>query len=434
VRSTEGNKVQQPGRPADNPFEVRRLAALILFLALPVPAADAAELPACPAALHDSYLAQGPDGARYPTWHPPVVRNPATGADCAFGHEHGRDPRRSKLWRTLVSHENRRGARRRGPAFGYAAAAFNRWRGPAAEARVEDHFGYKVEWQNNVRLKRSNLASDGNSDHPTALRTRCDFLAIIHQGTHSPDALRNNLHELHYYARCTDGTKLAATVMSAIGEPGGFVRSCDKQTRIRVAAPTPADSPRGGGVRFIPDATCIDRHVLVGKGRYSDYSGGLYEDWVTANYLRTADGRQLAYFDPHFAVFNPARYHDASAPNALARTAGICWLESGDRRARGGACDAMAPLTSTPLAFDDPRSGFDGSHRETYFNQTSVANRDGRATWWTDPLGGNAAAKPFPGAIAQHLCRLDNSARPTLESQAFGATRPYGGRGVHAPN
>lgn len=41
----------------------------------------------CTQAIHDSYSVVGPDGLRYPTWHPPV--DPATG--CTFGHEHGRD-------------------------------------------------------------------------------------------------------------------------------------------------------------------------------------------------------------------------------------------------------------------------------------------------------------------------------------------------------
>src|SRR5690606_6377513 len=43
----------------------------------------------CSAEIHNSYFVVGPDGTRYPTWHPP--EDEATG--CSFGHEHGRDPR-----------------------------------------------------------------------------------------------------------------------------------------------------------------------------------------------------------------------------------------------------------------------------------------------------------------------------------------------------
>ena len=80
------------------------------------------------------------------------------------------------------------------------------------------------------------------------------------------------------------------------------------------------------------------------------------------------------------------------------------------------------------------RSPFDGAHREVYFNQTTVANEGGPRHWWTDPYGGNASEERFPGAICQLVGPSDNTSRPTLESQAFGSSRDYGGRGVHAPN
>ena len=63
-----------------------------------------------------------------------------------------------------------------------------------------------------------------------------------------------------------------------------------------------------------------------------------------------------------------------------------------------------------------------------------MRNEDGPRRWWTDPYGGNATTQPFPGAVCQLVASAANSSRPTLESQAFGADRPYGGRGVHAPN
>ena len=48
----------------------------------------------CTVEVHNRFTAIGPDGKRYPTWHPPV--DPSSG--CSFGHEHGRDPRGSDLY------------------------------------------------------------------------------------------------------------------------------------------------------------------------------------------------------------------------------------------------------------------------------------------------------------------------------------------------
>jgi hypothetical protein len=385
----------------------------------------------CPAALHDSFAVTGPDGRRYPTWHPPTVTDPATGRPCTFGHEHGRDPHGSDLWpwiQQVMAHEGH--AADAGIPFGYANEALSEWeaaRGRPEVMRHEDHVGHKIEWANDVVLDWSTPQGRVRSDPPIT----CDFLVKLHQGTHSKDAFSMNLHELEYFVRCTDGTALAATVMAAIGTQGRFVRSCDKQTTVVVATPL-EPVVAGTGVRFIPDRSCVDQKVLVPAGSFSDFSGGLYEDWVTANYLRTPDGGQLAYFDPHFAVFNPSRYHDPTRPGLVGRTVDACSESVDGRRARGGACDGLP----AGVTWDDPRSPFNGAHRETYFNQTTLANAGGPTIWYTDPFGQRAARTPFPGSVRQFVASV-RSARPApLESQAFGADRPYDppGSGVHAPN
>ena len=51
----------------------------------------------CTKAQHDAYSVVGPDHKLYPTWHPPI--DPVTG--CSFGHDHGRDPRGSALYREV---------------------------------------------------------------------------------------------------------------------------------------------------------------------------------------------------------------------------------------------------------------------------------------------------------------------------------------------
>jgi len=80
----------------------------------------------CTPAIHDAYSVVGPDAKRYPTWHPPI--DPVTG--CSFGHEHGRDPRGSKLYAAV------------GPIpFGYANEQLDTW--DPANPRHEDHVGHK---------------------------------------------------------------------------------------------------------------------------------------------------------------------------------------------------------------------------------------------------------------------------------------------------
>jgi hypothetical protein len=384
----------------------------------------------CPAWLHDTYSVIGPDGKRYPTWHPAQTTNPATGQLCYFGHEHGRDPAGSDLHDWVRSHYAAPGrAAQAGLPFGVTNEALDAFAAanPGFSTRHEDHVGHKVEWENDVQLQRT-LGGDR-----VAIGVSCDFLVKIHQGSHSKDALGNNVHELLYAVRCSDGTALIASKLSAFGAPNSFVRSCDKSTAL--SAGTSHSLPSGGGTRLIPDRECVEEHLLVPSGQFSEYSLGLYEDWISSNHLRRPDGSQLAYFDPHFAVFNPSRYAAASPAGSIARVLDVCFETepgTGDT-ARGGYCEEAQGYASL-VSWDSPLSGFDGSQREVYFNQTEVRNPGGPTRWYTDPYGGGALQQPFPGAICQLVGSVDNSRPYPLESQAFGAGRGYTAPGVHAPN
>src|SRR5260370_1317435 len=157
----------------------------------------------CTAAQHDAYSVVGPDHKRYPTWHPPI--DPVTG--CSFGHDHGRGPRGSALYREV------------GPIpFGYANEQLDVY--DPLTTRHEDHFGHKIEWQNNVPMHFGSNTGGAKFD------VHCDVLTKLHQGTHSKDAFTNNLHELVYHIRCTDGTELHIRMLAATGRPGLFTRSC----------------------------------------------------------------------------------------------------------------------------------------------------------------------------------------------------------------
>ena len=367
----------------------------------------------CTKDIHDRYSVVGPDGKLYPTWHPAV--DPATG--CHFGHEHGRDPHGSALYASVGA-----------VPFGVANEALDTW--DPSGMRHEDHVGHKIEWENGVQLQQS-----VNGVRQT-IGVSCDFLTKIHQGTHSKDAFTNNLHELAYHVRCTDGTELHATIMVAFGAPGEFVRSCDKTTVIVAGVPTPANSPSGSGVRFIPDRSCIDQFILVPAGQFSLFGQGLYEDWISGNHLTTAAGQELAYFDPHFAVFASSRYYESTLANLTGRSLDACYEAEGNGDvAAGGACAASTSSgQDLDVTWDDPRSTLNGLTREVYFNQTTIVNPAGPTIWYTDPFGGHASTTAFPGSVRQMIASVDNRRAFPLESQAFGATRSYGGNGVHAPN
>lgn len=283
-------------------------------------------------------------------------------------------------------------------------------------------------------MNQCNRPASNGCFESTPTNVTCDFLMKVHQGTHSKDAFANNVHELAYFVQCTDGTKIAATKMVPFGRPGEFMTTCDKNRTIRVGSAVPSNSPTGGGVRFISDARCVDENIYVASNQFSNFSLGLYEDWVSSNYLVTPGGRTLAYFDPHFAVFTPSRYYDPTKPDNVGRSIDTCYgTGTYGELARGGECDVVKQY-SDRITYDDPRSPMNGVHREFYFNQTWIDNAGGPTTWYTDPYGGNASTSSFAGAIALYISNTDNYNKTIYESQAIGSNRYYGGNGVHAPN
>jgi hypothetical protein len=366
----------------------------------------------CTAAQHDAYSVVGPDHKRYPTWHAPI--DPATG--CSFGHDHGRDPRGSALFREVGA-----------IPFGYANEQLDVY--DPLTTRHEDHFGHKVEWQNDIAMHFGSDAADA------LFAVRCDVLTKLHQGTHSKDAFTNNLHELAYHIRCSDGTELHITMLAAIGEPGQFVRSCDGAT-VAVGPATPPNSPSGGGERIIPDRTCVDRDILVPTGQFSNF-GTLHESWQTSNVIRRDDGHTLAFFNPYFQVSRPSRFYDAALVGITGRPIDVCYeVTPTGERARGQDCDVSTGSgTITGVTFDDPRSVFDGVARVVDVNSNFVANASGPEVWYTDPFGRHGRPQPFPGSIRQFIARIDND-RGGLElaGPTIGRNRDYGGPRVHAPN
>ena len=352
---------------------------------------------------HDRFSVIGPDGRLYPTWHPPT--DPLTG--CTFGHEHGRDPRGSDLY-DLVGDI----------PFALANEAMESWDG--AMPRHEDHFGHKIEWENDIQLNVGEGAG-------AIIEVTCDVMTKLHQGTHSRDAFTNNLHEVVYHIRCNDGTRVHATLMAAIGTAGELESSCDRRD-ILVGTPSPPDSRSGGGRRIIPTADCVEQHVLVPEGQSSNF-GQIRESWEISGRIRTANGRTLFSFNPYYQVFNPSRYYDPSAEGLVGRPHLDCLNEVDGRRARGEMCELSASVAN----HDQPGSAFDGAHRMVDINANRVSNEGGSEIWYTDPFGGNGQTEPFPGSVLQFVSATDNSGFDT-HGPTIGRSRPYGGSGVHSPN
>jgi hypothetical protein len=297
-----------------------------------------------------------------------------------------------------------------------------------ANPRHEDHVGHKVEWENDIAMRvDSDVASP-------LFDIRCDVLVKLHQGTHSKDAFTNNVHELVYHIVCNEGTAMHITMLTAIGKPGEFVRSCDGSTHVTVGAPTPLNSPHGGGQRLIPDRECVLEHMLVGSTRTSNLSAALHESWQTSNQVRREDGHTLASFDPYFQVPFPSRFYDAAAPALVGRPMDMCYTtESNGDQARGGACaESTGSGAVAGITWDDPRSPFNGVRRRVDINGNRISNGDGPSVWYTDPYGRRGRTEAFPGSIRQVISRINTAIDP--HGPTIGSERNYGGPGVRAPN
>lgn len=294
---------------------------------------------------------------------------------------------------------------------------------PGSTMRHEDHVGHKIDYVDDVQL----LDSGGNP-----LGISCDYLFKIHQGTHSPDALANNVHELAYVVRCSDGAALVSTTMVPFGAPNEFNRSCAPSTVQPVG--TALVYPSGPGSRLIPDRACVEQHILVAGNRGSAF-WSVYENWRSQVALAAADGTQLAFYDPDFAVFNPSRYASSDGTQTVRHMVEACWEvdAAGESANREPCTAATGGGTIGAYPFDDPRSPFDGAKREFYLGQTAIANAAGPTLWYTDPYGANGSATPFHGAVRQYVAQVDSTGLAPLQRRLFGRGVDYG-ESVHSPN
>lgn len=363
----------------------------------------------CARATHDKWWVYGQDGKVYPTWHPPV--DPASG--CSFGHEHGRDPQGS-VFATLPL------------PFGIASEALAA--NDPLNPRDEDHVGHKVEWENR-------LPAGVPGASPS---TRCDVLTKLHQGTHSADALTNNLHEFFYHGRCDVGLEIHWQALSALGRPGEVEGFCaGAGTRVyQAGTASPLNSPAGIGKRFLPDwLGCVEQRV-VGQGQHWAIS----ELWIAGfggdpNGGRTAADRaaDLRWGGAvYMSLGDPSRFVDLAQPGKIGRMIDVCAAAS---MRNTPPCQG---ITGALPAWDDPRSPFRGTGRSTLLvDSWRQQNRSGITRWYTTPTGGPYSSEPFPGGTMQQFIGTTNG----LIAEYYGekvsrnyGSAAHGGERVHAPN
>lgn len=413
--------------------------------------------------IHDSYSVVGPDGKRYPTWHPPV--DPATG--CKFGHEHGRDPKGYQYWdevrRNFAYDADSNGQisdaelLTAGIPFGYVNEQLDMEN--VGMMRHEDHVGHKIEFANGegdigsgtdpfdknmtggvvVPVKATSGGAKWNQSG-----VRCYHFHKIHQGVHSPDAFGNNLHEVIMHTKCSSTrTDFPASTtllsgMIAFGAPGELTRFCgaDRNTIVttgKTAANQNWPGTRNDGMRNIITRDCVEQTVLVPDGQWSSFP---YEIWSGALRIRTANNAVIAEnLGGSWEILDAIRYYNPAAPNKISYIMDTCYETLGNRRTRGGACDWGTNYGQIKgITWDDPRSPFRGVKRGQYITPHTINNAGGPQYWYTDAFGKKASQTPFPGSIRQVISPVRATVTFSSDPRIIGRDHNDGGRTVHAPN
>jgi hypothetical protein len=249
--------------------------------------------------------------------------------------------------------------------------------------------------------------------------------------------------------------------MTTFGNPGEFTVFQGNATysTVQFGIAQPPTSPAGGTElgRVIPTGSDnVFAAILVPVGQTSDFIAGLTETWYSALSLRRIDGTELVFVDPSFAVASPSRYFEVTQLTGLAHSVDLCYLgisatgalieDPGQavlivRQARGPECAGIAPngpntARVNRVAFDDPRSVFNGCRRAVTLGATRIVNGGGGTLWYTDPYGRAARAGSFVGGVRQFVGAFNNSAAGDIDRLAFGSDLDpcLPGSNVHAPN
>lgn len=374
----------------------------------------------CSKEIHARYWAYGPDEKVYPTWHP--TEDPS---GCYFGHEHGDDPRDAgPVYDTYGW-----------PTFGYTSEVMAVSL-PEGSHRHEDHVGHKIVAGTGIAAIQGD---DGSSLFPPQGGTvaTCDLMIKYHQGTHSPDAFTNNMHEVLLDQQCRrDGQTFETSykAMVPFGNPGEFAtHDCPGpflSRTIDAGTAVPGDSiPDTGSIGRLITAEDCAQAIRDGKTRFDPISGGqvpldsdqLHEFWFGTGAIAGAgvDFR----FSPLLYSLRPSRYYDPSRPDNLARQIDLC----DDPQIVGEPCE-LVRQRGGDIAWDSPDSPFNGALRDIRIG-AFTQQAGGSTTIYTDAYGRNASTEPFEGSIEQFF---SGNSGDGIYLRA--ALKDWTAPGVHAPN
>jgi hypothetical protein len=404
VVSCAGDPIGSSGSPTNRPDSAS--------MGRWTPSTDTARFPKeCRKDVHDSYYVVGPDGRKYPTWHPPTHVDAASGEVCYFGHEHGDNPAGSALWNDLRRHfawdANANGTiedsewnnATTGLPFGYAAE----YGGTPASIL---HDSYKVALVNGVVRQR--IVNGSAQDFGLS----CNQLVAYAQDTQSAYAFNEARHPLTYAIDCTGS-----------GDSSGYITRMIVSVLADFGSATAAPARSGevaAGRRFAEAATQVWPNAYVTAGFSSDLVAALQERWDTIVSLRTAGGTELARFNPGLVSRTPSRYRSGTAAvqsidlcysgldangflvSDPAQAAGIV------RQVRGSGSDCArlsptgpATTSSQRIRFDARDAQFKGCSRQVIVRNQSINNGTGPTLWYTNAFGGDARTTAFSGSIRQ---------------------------------
>ena len=372
----------------------------------------------CSIATHDRYWVRAQDGRVYRTWHPPNTTDAETGAACSFGHEHGDDPRTSPLYQW---------------AGGVPFGIVNHVAGLAGFTRHEDHFGHKVVVQDLWQAVIGN--PPGPDDEPIAATGfHCYWLSKVHQGTHSGDALGNNMHEYQNNVMCDDGavrtpdsgreqnagpahhTETSVKTLTFWGQPGWF-KSCSGLAR-QDAEGTGIEPPEGSDTnREIKCARAgegwtykeLPTQVTSATGHvdFAPRDAGIDELWKPWSIVTDREGRTIFTSSAYYVVRNPIRlFNDGSlVPRRDVDGDGTLdsWIPTIEAclaippSDRFGQCRDLPTFPpSVPMTewWRQPESPFNGTIRVIHPKRIDLFNPSDRSIFCTDHLGQETADDP----------------------------------------
>jgi hypothetical protein len=174
----------------------------------------------------------------------------------------------------------------------------------------------------------------------------CTHLHKFHQGTHAPDAIRNNLHETIMHSKCVSAqgddvnpvgvypnNTVLLTGMMAFGNPGGYKRFCgdnrdllvcpdgqEANGKCRITDPLISQLPNSVYSntlgRNMVDRSCLENVDSITGSFYFNP----YEIWQGDLRITKADGTMLAEHGRQWDVLDPVRFVDPNSATGMSAT------------------------------------------------------------------------------------------------------------------